>query len=171
MCKNKLSRVNPPFAPPSPPERNKSIPELTKWQTPPSPLLFLSLILGNSEEKRQTEGGERKQRLALSFFFTKHTHKKKWAEEKTQRSLCSCVQMHSISCGWKSLGLRPALSIRRSGGEHSFSLRWQPQHTHTHTHIRRLPLLTEDILQQGDACAASLACKGLQRLHCTRRIR
>lgn len=49
--------------------------------------------------------------------------------------------MHSISCGWKSLGLKPALSIRCGGGENTLS----PAKTHTSTHA----LPSEDILRQG----------------------
>ncbi len=47
--------------------------------------------------------------------------------------------MHSISCGWKSLGLRPALSIRRGGGEYSLlsdnTTTLLTSHTHTHTNL------------------------------------
>lgn len=49
--------------------------------------------------------------------------------------------MHSISCGWKSLGLKPALSIRCGGGENTLS----PAKTHTSTHA----LPSEGILRQG----------------------
>jgi len=68
-----ISQVNPPFPPPSPPEWNKSIPELTNH---PLNLLFFFFStdffgkLGERkrrERERKTGRGVRKQRPALSF--------------------------------------------------------------------------------------------------------
>lgn len=71
------------------------------------------------------------------MIFTKH---KDPSRGETRRSLCSRVQMHSISCGWKSLGLGPTLSIRHGGGEQPLFLdRKRPKTaTHlTHKHTQR----------------------------------
>lgn len=109
-------------------------------------LWFLNKRQREREEKGETDQEARKHRPALSFLL--NTGKKnRQAEEKTQRSSCSRVQMHSISCGWKSLGFRPVLSVRRGGGEHSLpsdstatllttqTHKYTPTPTHRHTQV------------------------------------
>lgn len=106
------------------------------WQINIDCFLFLCLQwfkdkMGSEKKgERKTQRGVRKQRPALSFYLTfKKRGEKKSSWGETQPSLCSRVQMHSISCGWKSLGLRPALSIRQGRRGRTLSRPTTPQHS------------------------------------------